>query len=180
MPNSLLLLDLDGTVREPLDGHKFIQSPRQQQIMTQAKGAIDYFHRQGWKIVGITNQAGVAAGKKSLQSCIKEQEYTLTLLPEIEEIYFCPDFEGTRCFGVNRKEVQDYSHYPQSGTFRKPGDGMLSLAIQIHQPGITLMVGDSPEDRAAALAGGIRFQQAQSWRQSYGDATYTQNRVGEV
>lgn len=175
----LLLLDLDGTVREPLDGHKFIQRPHAQQIITQAKGAIDYFHLQGWKIVGITNQAGVAAGKKSLSSCIKEQEYTLTLLPEIEEIYFCPDFEGKKCFGVTRREVQDYSQYPQSGTFRKPGHGMLSLAIQRHQADITLMVGDSPEDRAAAVAAGIRFQQAQSWRH-YGDATYTQNRVREV
>lgn len=176
---SLLLLDLDGTVREPLDGHKFIQRPRAQKIIAKAEGAIDYFHLQGWKIVGITNQAGVAAGKKSLQNCIKEQEYTLTLLPEIEEIYFCPDFEGTRCFCVARNEVKDYSHYPQSGTFRKPKAGMLNLAIQMHQPDITLMVGDSPEDRAAAMAAGIRFQQAQSWRQNYGDATYTQDRAGE-
>ena len=73
----------------------------------------------------------------------------MTLLPEIEEIYFCPDFEGTRCFGVTRNEVKDYSHYPQSGTFRKPGAGMLNLAIQRHHPDTTLMVGDRPEDRAA-------------------------------
>jgi D-glycero-D-manno-heptose 1,7-bisphosphate phosphatase len=39
MPMSLLLLDLDGTVREPLDGHKFIQRPRDQRIITQAEGA---------------------------------------------------------------------------------------------------------------------------------------------
>ena len=63
---------------------------------------------------------------------------------------------------------------------------MLNLAIQKHDSlattslvTTTLMVGDSPEDRAAALAAGIRFQQAQSWRQNYGDATYTQDRVGE-
>jgi hypothetical protein len=35
----------------------------------------------------VTNQAGVAIGKKSLQSCIKEQEYTLVLLPDMQEIY---------------------------------------------------------------------------------------------
>lgn len=180
MPISLLLLDLDGTVREPLDGHKFIRRPHAQRIIAEAKGAVVYYHQQGWKIVGITNQAGVAAGKKSLSSCIKEQEYTLTLLPQMEEIYFCPDFQGTRCFGVTRREVKDYSQYPQSGTFRKPGDGMLKLAVQVHQADHSLMVGDRPEDRAAALAAGIRFQQAQSWRQIYGDATYTQNQVGEV
>jgi hypothetical protein len=38
----LLLLDMDGTVREPLDGYKFIQRPRDQQIIAQAELAIAY------------------------------------------------------------------------------------------------------------------------------------------
>jgi len=45
---------------------------------------------------------------------------------------------------------------------------MLNLAIHIHQPDKALMVGDRPEDQAAALAAGIQFQHAQSWRQTYG------------
>jgi D-glycero-D-manno-heptose 1,7-bisphosphate phosphatase len=166
---ALLLLDLDGTVREPLDGHKFIRRPRDQRIIAQANGAIAYYQLQGWEIVGITNQAGVAAGKKSLRSCISEQEYTLTLLPALSEIYFCPDFEGKKCYCVARDKVHDYSQDSGSGTFRKPNPGMLNLAIQRHQPDTTLMVGDRPEDRAAADAAGIRFVQAQSWRQIYGD-----------
>lgn len=170
----LLLLDLDGTVREPLDGHKFIGRPRAQRIIAKAQGAIAYYESLGWKIVGITNQAGVASDKKSLQSCIKETVYTLTLLPALEEIYFCPDFEGKKCFCVTRNQVDDYHHHPASGTFRKPAPGMLNLAIQRHQPDLALMIGDRPEDRAAALAAGIRFLQAQSWRQIDGDAVYTE------
>lgn len=168
----LLLLDMDGTVREPLDGHKFIRRPRDQRIISNVDGAIAYYAAMGWKIVGITNQAGVASGKKSLQSCIKEQEYTLVLLPDIEEIYFCPDFEGRKCFCVNRSEVYNYSNLQESGTFRKPQPGMLNLAMRMHQQELGLMVGDRPEDKAAALAVGVRFQQAQSWRQMYGDAVF--------
>ena len=169
---SLLILDMDGTVREPLAGNKFIQRPRDQRIMEGASGAIAYFAASNWKIVGATNQAGVASGKKSLSSCIKEQEYTLALLPEIEEIYFCPDFEGRKCFCVTRSEVYNYSKHELSGKFRKPNPGMLKLAIERHLPAKILMVGDRPEDREAAKAAKIKFQQAESWRQTYGDSEF--------
>jgi D-glycero-D-manno-heptose 1,7-bisphosphate phosphatase len=162
----LLILDLDGTVREPLSDGKFIQRPRDQQIINGASGAIAYFAATGWKIVGVTNQAGVASGKKSLQSCIKEQQYTRVLLPQIDEIYFCPYFEGRKCFCVTPSEVHNHSKHPESGKFRKPNPGMLNLAIQMHAPDKVLMVGDRPEDRDAANAAGIKFQQASSWRQT--------------
>ncbi|MBW4574089.1 MAG: HAD-IIIA family hydrolase [Aphanothece sp. CMT-3BRIN-NPC111] len=166
----LLIVDLDGTVRAPLSGNKFIQRPRDQQIISGAEGAIAYFAATGWKIVGVTNQAGVASGKKSLQSCIKEQQYTLNLLPEIEEIYFCPDFEGRKCFCVTRGEVDNYSKHRESGKFRKPNAGMLKLAIERHSPNKVLMIGDRTEDKEAAQAAKIKFQQAENWRRTYGDA----------
>ncbi|MBD1898053.1 HAD-IIIA family hydrolase [Coleofasciculus sp. FACHB-129] len=166
---NLLILDLDGTVRSPLSNHKFIQRPGDQQIIKGAEGAIAYFAATGWKIVGVTNQGGVASGKKSLQSCIKEQQYTLDLLPEIEEVYFCPDFEGKKCFCVTSSDVINYSQHPESGKFRKPNPGMLNLAIQKHLPDKVLMIGDRSDDRNAAKAAGIKFQQAESWRQTYGD-----------
>lgn len=166
---SLLLLDMDGTVREPLGDHKFIQRPGDQRIIARAEQAIAYYVAMGWQIVGVTNQAGVASGKKSLQSCIKEQEYTLALLTDLKEIYFCPDFGGKKCFCVTRNEVHNYSKERESGTFRKPQPGMLNLAIRMHQSDKVLMIGDRPEDKAAAQAAGVQFQQAESWRQTYGD-----------
>lgn len=169
---SLLILDLDGTVREPLSDNKFIQRPSDQQIIKGAEGAIAYFTSTGWKIVGVTNQAGVACGKKSLQSCIKEQLYTLHLLPQIDEIYFCPDFEGIKCFCVTRSEALNYSKHRHAGKFRKPNPGMLNLAIEMYKPDTVLMIGDRPEDREAAKAAGIKFQQAESWRQTYGDTDF--------
>lgn len=170
----LLLLDMDGTVREPLDGHKFIGRPRDQKLIAGSEQACAFYVASGWQIVGVTNQAGVASGKKSLQSCIKEQEYTLVLLPDIDAIFFCPDFEGKKCFGVTRHEVHNYSSLPESGTFRKPGAGMLKLAIRIYQAEQALMIGDRKEDKAAAVAAKIKFQHAQNWRQMYGDTSFNE------
>jgi D-glycero-D-manno-heptose 1,7-bisphosphate phosphatase len=163
---SLLLLDLDGTVRKPLGRHKYIEHPGDQRLLVGVERAIAHYDRSGWTIIGITNQAGVAASKKSLQGCIKEQEYTLALLPQMEAVYFCPDFEGRKCFCVGREGTCNYSSEPESGTFRKPQPGMLHLAMRLHPSKRALMVGDRPEDKAAALSAGIRFQHARDWRRT--------------
>lgn len=166
---SLLIVDMDGTVREPRSDRKFIERPGDQKVILGAEGAIAYFAAEGWKIVAVTNQAGVAAGKKSLTSCVKEQQQTMILLPEIEEVYFCPDFAGKKCFCVTPTEVRDYSKQELSGTFRKPNPGMLLLVMEIHNADKILFVGDRPEDKQAANSAKVKFQQAENWRRTYGD-----------
>ncbi|MEH1788842.1 MAG: hypothetical protein V7L23_25500 [Nostoc sp.] len=61
----LLILDLDGTVRRPKSGAKFINNPHDQEIIPEAQRAIAHYKSQCWIIVGATNQGGVAAGKNS-------------------------------------------------------------------------------------------------------------------
>ena len=90
----LLLVDCDGTIREPDSGEKFIQYPQDQRIIRGADKAIASYSPSEWTIVGITNQGGVAAGHKSLSDCCNEQRYTLELFPQISAIYFCPDYNG--------------------------------------------------------------------------------------
>ncbi|OUL18469.1 HAD hydrolase-like protein [Nostoc sp. 106C] len=161
---SLLLLDLDGTIREPLSGKQYFQNPQDQQIIEGADIAVGAY-KDDWIIVGISNQGGVAAGYKSIQECIKEQQYTLELFPELREIYFCPDFEGKKCFRVTRHNVHNHSKTKWSGYYRKPGVGMLQLAMVRHKhtPENTCYVGDRPEDEAAARRARVQFQWAGDW-----------------
>ena len=149
---SLLLIDLDNTLREPLSGQQYFQHPQDQQIIAGADIALRAY-KDDWIIVGITNQGGVGAGHKSMQQCVQEQQYTLELFPELREIYFCPDFEGRKCFRVTHHNVHNHSKTKWSGTYRKPGAGMLNLAMVRHKysPQNTLYVGDRPEDEAAFL-----------------------------
>jgi hypothetical protein len=98
----LLLVDCDGTIRKPITRNLFIQHPRDQKIIKGAAEAIAHFHAQGYTIIGITNQGGVAMGYKSLEDAIAEQLYTLELLPQILCIYFCPDLEGKYCWLVSK------------------------------------------------------------------------------
>lgn len=162
----ILFLDCDGTIRQPLGGSKFISHPQDQRIIPGADEAIAHYHRQGYRCIGITNQGGVASGYKSLEDTIVEQRYTLKLFPELEAIYFCPDYEGLICWKVTRSEERKI--FDADGNFRKPGAGMIMLAA-IEFEGIlaeSTMTGDRPEDEAAAANAGVSFLWADVWRKS--------------
>lgn len=170
----LLLVDLDGTIREPISGKKFISHPHDQRPVAGAPQALEHFANQGYKIAGISNQAGVAAGHKTLADCLQEQERTLILFPPIERIYFCPDFEGQHLWEVDRFKKVHLSEFPQysdlKGTFRKPNPGMLFAAMRLYEPKSTQYIGDRDEDKEAATAAGIEFKWAWDWRMEFGGA----------
>jgi D-glycero-D-manno-heptose 1,7-bisphosphate phosphatase len=163
--DKLLLLDKDGTLVHPTHG-KFVDAPWHQAPIPGVAAALDRYQAEGWKLCIISNQGGVAAGHKSLDSCILEMRYCLELFPQIREAFFCPDFEGKDCWRVwgDCKEPHRILYgdgWTMSGDklapFRKPEPGMLQLAMDIHSPGQTLYIGDRPEDEAAAAAAGVPF-----------------------
>ncbi len=167
--SKILFVDCDGTIREPKSGAKFISSPDDQQIIKGANDAIAHWFGEGYTVIGITNQAGVAAGHKSLEDTITEQRYTLNLFPLLSEIYFCPDYEGLICWRVTREgefNITNDEPNQEKYKFRKPGYGMILAASNLFGGNLAecWMVGDSPEDQGAAVNAGIRFIWAGDWR----------------
>ncbi|MFM5887046.1 MAG: HAD hydrolase-like protein [Dolichospermum sp.] len=164
----VLFADLDGTIRRPLGGKKFIATPDDQELIPGMKEAIVSFTRdRDWELIGITNQAGVAAGHKTLDDCIKEQFLTMQLLPLIKEINFCTDFEGTIAYRLTR--AGELVHLPPGRNYRKPGAGMLDQYSDIYSfSECAIMIGDRDEDHAAALAAGISFMWADVFLKNYG------------
>jgi D-glycero-D-manno-heptose 1,7-bisphosphate phosphatase len=171
----LLLTDKDGTLIAPASGAKFVNQPWDQAPLPGASEAIAKYAADGWTIAIISNQGGVAGGHKSLESAILEMQFCLKLFPQIQEAYFCPDFDGLDCWRVwgdcspsqqicyGEKSFQSWE-LALKGTFRKPNAGMLRLAMAIHSPDQVLYTGDmlianSPkgEDENAALSAGIPF-----------------------
>jgi D-glycero-D-manno-heptose 1,7-bisphosphate phosphatase len=168
-PIKILFIDLDGTIREPASGDEFILHPNDQRLIQGAKEAIAHYALRKWVIIGVTNQGGVAAGHKSLEDAKLEQKITLELVPELQHIYFCPSYEGLECWKVSRKNTLQIKQATtaEMGSFRKPGAGMLNLALQFYQPDECWMIGDREEDRLAARAAGINFMWADVWRSRF-------------
>jgi len=166
----ILILDMDGTVRikkgVTVGESSFIQFPEDQEIIPGARKAIAHYHAEGWVIVGASNQGGVASKKKSPEDCFKEQKFTLSLVPEMEAIAFCPDYEGLKLGVVSQggQRLLQLKNYP---SFRKPGHGMIEWLRLAYAPysryGDILFVGDRPEDEQAAKNADVPFLWAKDW-----------------
>lgn len=167
----LLLLDLDGTVRQSKSGATFINQPDDQQLIDGAAEAI--LRYPDWVKIGITNQGGVASGFKTLEDAIKEQQRTLELV-WLEAILFCPDMNGETCWVVEEEVNQPYCIIMPGSNFRKPAPGMLWFARRLawgwggklatNSIDECLYVGDRDEDEQAAAAANIPFMWAEEWR----------------
>lgn len=174
----ILFLDLYGTVRESASGARFISKPHDQRLMKGVKEAIA--HYKDWVIIGITNQGGVAAGHKSLEDAIDEQLFTLKLIPEMQNIFLCPDYEGRECWMVdqwmaktNQAKPLHLAEWAASfvGRFRKPGTGMIRAANRLMGTELVSsdywMIGDREEDALCAATAGINFMWADVWRDRF-------------
>ena len=165
----ILFLDLDGTVRKTKSGATFINDPYDQELIPGVQDAIARHHN--WLIIGITNQGGVGAGYKSLESCILEQQQTLKLISAMSCIYFCPD-DGQKCFLVcdNNSPISylEIARPDLKGSFRKPNPGMIKLALERQKSDKSIiqymMVGDRTEDQECAANANIPFLWAKDWR----------------
>jgi len=168
----LLLLDKDGTLTVPKSGGAFPQHPKDQRLREGVEQALKEYADDGWTMAIVSNQGGVAAKHKTIDSAIAEMRYAMQLTG-IKKAYFCPDFAGADCWFVE----PDTAWMPIgfSGSYRKPNPGMLQIAIamsawlpddirdgQLIRENI-LMVGDRPEDQQAAFAAGVPFFWVDEW-----------------
>lgn len=164
--------DLDQTLRQSASGEQFINTPLDQKPIDGALEAIKHFNlylRRSFdlekiRIVGVTNQQGVKWGYKSLESCIEEQQQTLELFPQLQYILLCPD-NGQTCWKVDRDGAVDVTDPELSGSYRKPGTGMLVEAIAGLPPFEEnwFFIGDRDSDKEAAQAAGFGFIWASDW-----------------
>lgn len=88
MATKLLICDKDGTLVNPASEAKFVDSPWDQKPIIGVKGKLENYALSGWDIAIASNQGGVAANHKSLESCILEMRFCLELFPAIAEAYF--------------------------------------------------------------------------------------------
>jgi D-glycero-D-manno-heptose 1,7-bisphosphate phosphatase len=116
----------------------------------------------GGRIVGVSNQGGIALGHLSMQDCAAAMVHTHVLSGQLfDKILWC-------------------RHHPKSEDpvfarcwCRKPAPGLLIEATmymalehkdEVYPLHMALMVGDRPEDEECARIVGIDFQWAHEWR----------------
>ena len=152
-----LFTDIDGTLTTTKSGETFKQNPQDIKPIETAIAGIKLAKKQGLLIIGCSNQGGVAAGHKTLKDAQEEMKNTLELVPELESIYICTDYEGREIYRIERDEITQVP--PTLGAGRKPDPGMLERGRFDYRIDMrkSYMVGDREEDKQAAIASGIKF-----------------------
>lgn len=176
-----MFFGLDGVLREPIGNTPFISNPLDQQSIAGMTEAVAYYTDRGFICIGISNQGGCDAtnpetGKpwKSIEDAIKEEQHTLKLFPQMQYIYFCPDFAGRQCWQLGRKYDASPIHLSWGGKyimrFRKPSDGMVQAAILNFGPEVEIkeawIVGD-PDDAGCADKAGMDFISAERLHEKF-------------
>lgn len=166
--NKIIIFGMDGTLTEG--------SGDDMRVLEGVVEGLEYFGSSGWGMIGITNDVGVAEGEKSIGDVIGEMSNVIKVLPGLDCIYICGDYEGNICYVVERVEyrlvgdeldeeyekidrlsipdyfIEDKPLYP---SFWKPGGGMITKGIDdICPDGVSLnnvwVVGDEEDEKAAS------------------------------
>lgn len=149
-----LCLDFDGTIRYSLSGD-FIQKIEDIALFDGVEERLWEYRQKGYLLFGITNQAGVAYGYRTLQQVQAEIEATLGL------------FKNNPFHFVQMSVLHpqgNLSPFNHSTLLRKPEIGMLAVCeAEMFKQGMivdwekSLFVGDRPEDQECAQRASIQF-----------------------
>jgi len=150
-PARILFLDRDGTLNHRI-GSRPPNTPKEVELLPGVASVLSDYVAQGWEIVIVSNQGGVASGYISEAGARAVQQQVIDLLPApVAASYFCPHMAGGRV-----------AEYALDCPNRKPKPGFIFFALERFgaRAEDCLFVGDSSTDRQAAEAAGVAFRWA--------------------
>ncbi len=144
----IAFLDRDGVLNKDLG---YVCTPERFQLTDGAPEAIRRLNEQGYRVVVVTNQSGIARGYYSQQEFERFMEWVVARLAKsgarLDAYYYCP-------------------HHPTEGIgplktvcrCRKPQPGMLEQALRDFPTRVeaSFLIGDRANDLVAAERAGLR------------------------
>lgn len=140
--NKAIFLDRDGVINH--DPGDYTTCLEEFHILPDAIPAMKKMQDEGYLIVVITNQGGVAKGLYTLEEVNRIHDFFISecrkASVEITDIYFSPHHESTG-----------------KSLTRKPGSLMIERALAQHNidPDLSFMIGDKNRDLEAAAGAGV-------------------------
>lgn len=137
-----LILDYDGTLRQCKSGNKFPVKPDDVELLPGRREVLLRYQEQGYRLLGVSNQSGIAKGTLSEQDAIDCFERTNELLGVDIEYSFCP-----------------HRPAPISCWCRKPMPGGIIAFIEKYKLSLdnTIFVGDMKTDQTCAKRAGVKY-----------------------
>lgn len=143
--NKAIFLDYDGTLRDTISGAKWPCYPDDVKIFANRKEILDSYIKQGYMLLGVSNQSGIAKDNPVEKDAIACFERTNDLLEHDIEYAYCP-----------------HRVPPISCFCRKPMPGMAVQFFHKYKldPRQCIMVGDVTSDKTFAKRSHMEFVHA--------------------
>lgn len=141
--NKAVIVDYDGTLRECIGGNeKYPVLEEQIEMKPGRKAVLQSYLDKGYKLLGVSNQSGVAKGELTYEKAVQLFEHTNKLLGLDIEFQFCP-----------------HQSAPISCYCRKPMNGLGVDFIIKHKLDRKkcIMVGDMTTDKTFASRCGFQY-----------------------
>lgn len=159
----ILYCDIDGTIRWGKDElGRFVNTAEDVRVFDEVPDLLWRYKKLGWRIVGVSNQGGIALGHMDMRTCaaamMETQRQTRNAF---DKIAWCSHHPGAD----DPEMAVCWCRKPRAGLVI---ESALALAEQhrgeIYPPHMALFVGDRPEDATCAGNAGLRFMAADVWR----------------
>jgi len=147
--NKALFIDLDGTVRKSNGKQPYPIEIEDIEILENSEAVLREYKDNGYKIIAVSNQSGVAKGILTFERVRDLIDHTRKLLGDlIDDYYFCP-------------------HLPPKDVCycRKPQSGIGVLMMHRHRLKLSdcIMIGDQTSDKTFAERLGMKFYESNTF-----------------
>jgi D-glycero-D-manno-heptose 1,7-bisphosphate phosphatase len=146
-PQSAIFLDRDGVINHD---YKYVHKAEDFIFIDDVFDCCKQFIKQGYLIVIITNQSGIARGYYSEEDFHKLNQWMLEQFKQnqvdITAVYYCP-----------HHSIKGIGNYKVDCECRKPKPGMIQQAAHDHNINLSqsILIGDNLSDIKAGKAAGI-------------------------
>jgi D-glycero-D-manno-heptose 1,7-bisphosphate phosphatase len=160
---SVLYCDIDGTIRWGKDElGRFVNTADDVRVFDGVADLLWRYKKLGWRIVGVSNQGGIALGYMPIKVCADAMMETHRQTHHaFDKLAWCSHHPAAE----NPEMAHCWCRKPRPGLVI---ESALALAEQhageIYPPHMGLFVGDRPEDAACAENAGLPFMGADVWR----------------
>jgi len=158
----VLYCDIDGTIRKGKDelGY-FVNTADQVQVFDGVKDLLWRYRVRGWRIVGISNQGGIALGHLTREDCARAMMETQKQTGNaFDKLAWCMHHPSVDLLEM----AVCWCRKPKPGLVIETALAMQEQFDEIYPPHLGLFVGDREEDELCAFNAGLLFMDALAWR----------------
>jgi D-glycero-D-manno-heptose 1,7-bisphosphate phosphatase len=159
----VLYLDLDGTVRQGKDDAlgRFVNGPADVVVFPEAAEMMRRWKAGGGRIIGVSNQGGIALGYVTRASVTGAMTETYRQSGALfDKIAWCSHHPVAK----HPEMARCWCRKPSPGLLIEAALELAAINHEYYPPYMGLMVGDRPEDEQCAKLAGLDFQWAADWR----------------